>query len=196
MQGETYLPISYVAEYAYCPRSSFLLLVDTPVYREENIYMQDGKTEHTHLEHEKIIKRGSTKLISALKVKSENFHLTGKLDYLKITSDGTYIPIEFKRGAKRESKAHHVQLALLALCLEEQFPSKLIKDAEIYFTGSKEKLNYIIDDETKSAAKSICECIWQCLPDPKQFQRVMNHSCIGCCFYDLCHEEMYELSNH
>ena len=195
MQGEIYLPISYVAEYAYCPRSSFLLLVDTPAYREDNYYMQDGKSEHTHLEHEKLIQRGSTQLISALKVKSEELRITGKLDYLKIISDGSYIPVEFKRGKKRESHAHQMQLALLALCLEEQFPENSVNEGEVYFTGSKEKISYLLNEDVKNEAKSICDYILRSLPNPEYFKRILNQKCTGCCFQNLCFEEDYELFN-
>lgn len=183
-------PLSFVAEYEYCPRSAFWLLTEAPRYRDENEYIQDGREAHEVLENNYFRSNKEKIVQSSVRVFSETYFLNGKIDVLEtIKATGEIMPIEFKRGKTRDNSMHKMQLFLSAICLEEMFPKKIIKTGGIFFTGDRKKIFFDITNEDKAKAKHLALEVWEKMQlgiHPKDFPMQKDERCNGCCFWDLC----------
>ena len=187
--NQIFLPLSFIAEYQYCPRSAFYLLIDTPKYRDENYYIQSGRQAHQKVDDGYVASKSSKKVESSVKVFSEKFGISGKVDILEFYKNGEIVPVELKRGQKRENETHQIQLALTALCLQEMFLQNIRKVA-IIFTNDRQRQEIILTAELLEKAKNIAHTIHQKVRDeiiPYNFPMQKDQRCVGCCFNSLCY---------
>ena len=185
-----FLPLSFIAEYQYCPRSSYYLLTDAPKSREENNFIQSGREAHQKVDEGYKASKQTKKVESSVRIFSEKFGISGKTDILEFYDNGEIIPVELKRGSKRTNSTHQIQLALMALCIKEMFPRNYVKQGAIFFTKDrqKEKINFSENllNEAKDIAKTIIVKSRNGF-NPKDFPLKKDNRCEGCCFYDLCY---------
>jgi CRISPR-associated exonuclease Cas4 len=184
------LPLSFIAEYAYCPRSAYYLLTDTPILRDENEYIQHGRTQHSIVDQGYERLKDSKKIESSLRVFSYEYKINGKADVVEFLNDKTIIPVEFKRGKKRENQMHKVQIELIALCLTEMFPDWKIKKGAIFFTDDRQKIFFDLTEKNfrnaAKLAKKVNDLASKTMIDPRHFPAKKDDRCDGCCFSDLC----------
>jgi CRISPR-associated exonuclease Cas4 len=186
----TSLPLSFIAEYKYCPRSSYYLITDTPKSREENNFIQSGREVHQKVDEGYKASKSSKKIESSVRIFSEEFGISGKIDILEFYENGEIIPVELKRGLKRINSTHQIQLALTALCLHEMFPKNHIRQGAIFFTKDRQKEKIIFSAELLDEARNIALNIILKTKNglnPKDFPLQKDGRCDGCCFYDLCY---------
>jgi CRISPR-associated exonuclease Cas4 len=79
-----------------------------------------------------------TAALNTLPVFSERLGLAGKCDIVEQRPDGSYFPVEFKVGRRREFENDDAQLCAQALCLEEMF-SVTIPRGAIFHAQSKRR---------------------------------------------------------
>ncbi len=113
-----YLPLSYIAEYSYCQRSAFYLLVDEKKYRDENIFIQSGRQAHQKVDEGYSANKSHKKVESSFRVFSNKFHISGKVDILEFYQNNEIVPVELKRGTPRQNYIHQIQLALTTICMQ------------------------------------------------------------------------------
>lgn len=184
------IPVSFVAEYAFCPRSAYYLLTDIPRYRDENEYIQNGRFVHQKVDKGYTFHKKAKKIVSSLHVFSEKFGLSGKVDYVEFFEDGEIVPVEIKRGKKRNSKMHQMQLALLGLCLKDMFPKLEVARGAVFFSGDRQKMWIPLTDDVLLAAVNLANEVNQKDQvglDPRNFPMRKTLGCKGCCFYHLCY---------
>ena len=184
------IPLSFIAEYQYCPRSAFYLLTDAPKLRCENDYIQSGRQAHEKVDAGYSGSKSSKKVESSVRVFSEVLGINGKIDILEFYKNNEIIPVELKRGKARENQMHQIQLALTALCLKEMFPEKIIKKAAIFFCEDRKRQEILLTDDLLAVAKNIALEIHQKIQsglNPKNFPMQKDQRCNGCCFYDVCY---------
>ncbi len=185
------IPLSFIAEYAYCPRSTYYLLTDAPRVRDENTYIQDGRAAHRVVDKPYTRHRNALRVQSSLRIYSRQYGISGVVDVVEFYPHNVIVPVEFKRGKKRTNPAHRQQLALQALCLREMFSSSHLTYGEIFFTGDRQRKRYTLgDDEQKEAivlADAVYKRLQKDLLDPHDFPQHRDARCDGCCFRDLCY---------
>lgn len=184
------IPLSFIAQYEYCPRSAYWLLTDAPRSRDENVFIQSGRQAHAKVDDGYSRTKGAITFNSSVKVFSEKFSIIGKIDVLEFHPNNEIIPIEFKRGKKRENLTHKIQLALAAICLKEMYPKSKIKRGGIFFTEDRHKMLFDFTDELLAEAKEIAENVTKKANsslNPNDFKPCKDKRCQGCCFYDLCY---------
>ncbi len=184
------LPLSFIAEYEYCPRSAYYLLVDAPKSREENNFIQSGREEHQAVDEGYKASKSSKKIETSVRIFSEKFHISGKTDILEFYQNGEIIPVELKRGKVRHSSTHQIQLALMALCLREMFPENKIEKGAVFFTQDRQKEEVLFSEELLKKAENLANMVFEKTmnsPKPRHFPRIKDSRCQGCCFYDLCY---------
>jgi CRISPR-associated exonuclease Cas4 len=187
------IPLSFVAEYAYCPRSAYWLLVDAPKVRDENVYIQDGRAGHQPSDAGYVVARKDKKCTSGMRVFSDELGISGKADMVEWNKDGSLSVIEYKRGKLRHNRMHDMQLALLALCLEEMFPQKKIQRAQVYFFQDKKRREVILSFELLKKARVLTEEMrvkMQTDLSSKEFPRKKGEHCQGCCFQSFCFDNV------
>jgi len=184
-----FIPLSFVAEYEYCPRSCYYLLVDAPKLRDENQFIQSGRQSHQKVDDGYKASKSLRKIETSVKVFSEKFHISGKTDILEFYANSEIIPTELKRGKIRQSSMHQMQLSLMALCLREMFPQNKIKKGAIFFTQDRQKKEIIFTEKILEKARNLAQMVFSksinC--NPKNFPKFQDSRCKGCCFYELCH---------
>jgi CRISPR-associated exonuclease Cas4 len=183
------IPLSYVAEYLYCPRSAYYLATDAPKYRDENLYIQSGRQVHLKVDQPYIRSKNSKKIKSSFRVFSDELGIIGKADVLEFL-ETSIVPVEFKRGKIRNNDMHDFQIALIVLCLREMFPDYSIMNGFIFYAEDKKKREIKFTDRQlisyKKTAMDIVKNFETNLV-PKSFPMHKGEGCKGCCFYDLCY---------
>jgi CRISPR-associated exonuclease Cas4 len=187
-----FLPLSFISEYQYCPRSAYHLLTDAPKLRDENNYIQSGRQAHEKVDEGYKASKSLKKIETSVRVFSKEFHISGKTDILEFYPNGEIIPVELKRGKTRYNSMHEMQLTLMALCLQEMFPENKIEKAGIFFTQDRQKKELIFTPDLFLKAKNLAKEVFEKTTsglDPSSFPRMKDERCQGCCFYDLCYLE-------
>lgn len=186
------LPLSFIAEYEYCPRSAYYLIVDAPRSRDENHFIQSGREAHAAVDEGYKTSKSSKKVETSVRVFSEKFHISGKTDILEFYPNGEIIPVELKRGKARHNSMHHIQLALMAICLREMFPENKIERSAIFFTQDRQKEEIFLSEELLNKARNLAEMVFKKTstnPHPSTFPAIKDERCNGCCFHHLCYIE-------
>lgn len=184
------LPISYLSEYAYCPRSAYYLFIDAPKLRDENVFIQSGRHAHQKVDAGYIHSKSAKKVQSSFRLFSDRLNIIGKADIVEFYHDGKIIPIELKRGKKRANIMHQIQLALMALCLKEMFPPAKIDQGAIFFTEDRQKQTVLFTQELLEEAEMIAKTVVEKAKKrliPTDFPMQKDTRCQGCCFFDLCY---------
>lgn len=195
MNRDDYIPLSYIAQYGYCPRRAALLMLEQ--CWNENEYTAQGRSEHENVHDSRIEKRDDIIKLYEIQLCSDIFKLIGKSDCIEFTENkkGAYIqefngyydiyPVEYKHGKLRKEKEYNMQLCAQAICLEEMYNCKISKGA-IFYIGSHRRCEVIFDEqlirETKMAAEELLrisknELIPKPNPSPK---------CKKCSLVDIC----------
>jgi len=185
-----FLPLSFIAEYEYCPRSAYYLLTEAPRLRDENNFIQSGRQAHEKVDEGYKSSKPLKKIETSVSIFSEEFHISGKADILEFHQNGEIIPVELKRGKTRHNLTHQMQLALMALCLREMFPENKVERAAIFFTQDRHKEEIILSPELLEKAKILANTVFTKTNsglDPRDFPRMKDDRCQGCCFYDFCY---------
>lgn len=102
--------------------------------------------------------RLTPKIISEMKVFSDELKLTGIIDQVHIYGDD-YVPFELKTGRTPKEgiwPSHRIQIAAYSLLLEEKLNRK-IKEGVVMYLDTKEKRNMSINPYIRDEVKRIVE---------------------------------------
>ena len=126
VERETF-PISLLNDFLFCQRRAALKAIEG--LRGTNEHTVFGAIAHEQADvtgYETV--KGVT-LLRALPVWSERLGLSGRCDIVERHSDGSLVPVEFKKGRRRKFDNDDAQLCAQALCLEEMFGLDIPKGA-------------------------------------------------------------------
>ena len=176
-----YLPISQVAEVAYCPRNFYYRAVEKVDLTDAQ--MARGSIAERKRETRATIMREGKLQVRAVTVSSETLGVIGVIDVLE---EGEFpCPVEYKTGSADEGLYERVQLCLQAMCLEDTL-GRPIPYGYLYYAGSRRRVavdfDHILRDKT-------LECIAeaQCLLDsPARPEPVNDWRCPGCSLLPIC----------
>ena len=113
------LPLSLLNDILYCRRRAALKVVEG--WRSGNEHTARGDIAHEHADFAGYEVAKGVKLLRALPIFSDRLGLNGKSDVVEQRPDGSFFPVEFKIGKRRQWENDDVQLCAQALCLEEMF---------------------------------------------------------------------------
>ena len=130
--AEEITSFSALDQYVFCQRRCALMHV-------EGIWSDNEHTAKGTIQHKNADERGArSEMPAALPpLYCEKYGLNGKADIVEVRAD-ELIPVEYKKGEKREFDSDNIQLAVQALCLEEMFQTE-IKRGFIYHAASKRR---------------------------------------------------------
>ena len=147
MDEEEYLPLSWLSQYAYCPRRAALLLNERQW--AESADTAKGRDEHRRAHDRRVERRGEQLTLYEYDVYSERLRVLGKCDRLEAQRDeqGCRIPaadfpvrlypVEYKHGAVRDEAEYHIQLCAQAMCLEEMYGTCISSGAIFFITAHR-----------------------------------------------------------
>lgn len=173
------LPISSVADFAFCPRSFYLRhfcgeRVETPV-------MCAGRIHHR-------IHRmagGSGVLYFDIPVASERLRLRGRLDAV-YAKWNTWVPVECKFSQTETVRdSHRLQLAAQAVAIEET-TGRSVLAGYIQFLPHGRLLCVAIDDELRRALQRAVDQMWEIVPARTPPPERHDGRCWWCSMRPVC----------
>lgn len=183
------LPISALQHYAYCPRQFALIHIEQSW--AENRYTAEGRILHERVDSGVAETRGDVRFERSVLLRSQRYHLNGKLDLLEVHPGGRYIPVEYKRGKPKLLDWDRIQVCAQALCLEEMRSVHVDKGAIWYWELRRREevmLNEALRRTTLAAIQS-CHALIEQGATPKP--TVDEKRCKACSLRALCRPERF-----
>lgn len=188
---EITLAISALQHYAFCPRQFALIHVEQAW--AENHFTAEGKVLHERVDSGESETRGLIRSERGIRIQSEKWKLTGKMDLLEIhqTDPIQYFPVEYKRGKPKVEDWDRIQLCAQALCLEEMRNIQITAGAIWYWEVRKREhiiFNEALRHQTMHAIDEARTILAQgSTPPPiKEKKR-----CQACSLFDLCEPDIF-----
>ena len=192
----TYLPVRMVNEWVYCPRLAWLMHVEGEWADTEDT--EHGRQVHTRADTpsgrlaqaEELERREDiTARIRAITLASDRLGLIAKIDMLDV-EEGRVGVIDIKKGrrphvAKSAYEPERVQVCLQAMILEDN--GYEVKDAALWFAGSRERVPVELDEELRAAALTAASEMRLAIaagrrPPPLEHSR----KCVRCSLAGIC----------
>jgi CRISPR-associated exonuclease Cas4 len=186
---DDFVPISALSHIYYCERRFALIHLEQSW--EENRFTAEGKILHerVHMKHHE--SRRFFRQEYSMAVRSLVFGLIGKCDlveiwYSKNKNVKKVVPIEFKRGRKKESDVDRIQLCAQILCLEEMFELP-IDTGQLYYLQEHRRNEICVDNMLRKRTIALIERI-RMLRDAGVTSKAEyeKHKCDNCSLVDIC----------
>lgn len=178
------LPLSLLNDFLYCQRRAALKIVEG--WRSANQHTARGDIVHEHADlpgYE--VAKGAT-LLRALPVFSERLGLNGKCDIVEQRPDGSYFPVEFKVGHRREFDNDDSQLCAQAICLEEMFGVTVPRGA-IFHAQSKRRREVEFDADLRTRTEQAVADLHRLLAVESVPPAVyIEGRCEECSLFEIC----------
>jgi CRISPR-associated exonuclease Cas4 len=176
------ISISALNQYVFCPRRCALMHV-------EGIWSDNEHTAKGTILHKNADERGyetarEAKCLRALPLYSEKYGLNGRADIVEIHA-GEMIPVEYKKGKRREFDNDNIQLAAQALCLEEMFRI-VVKRGFVYHATSKKRREVLFDETLRRETVNTIENVRRLLQTQTIPAAEYKPRCHGCSLYGTC----------
>ena len=147
------LPLSYINQYAYCPRRFWYMYVQAEM--AENVHVLRGIVNHEHVNEPGYQTQPSGVIAHRrVHVYSYTLGITGICDLVEEAADGTLAPVEYKQGQQGKWTNDQAQLCAQALCLEEM-TGKTIPRGAIFYFGSRRREEVPFTLELRAATEAI-----------------------------------------
>lgn len=180
------IPISALAQYAYCPRRCALILLEGQW--EDNEYTLRGARAHENVDIPDGLLREGVWVERSLPVWSERLGLSGRGDVVEFV-EGVPYPVEHKVGSKWPKelarKAAEVQLCAQGMCLEEMFGVRVPAGA-LFYKASRRRLEVAFTPELRAEVERIVAEVRRLLEQDQLPPPVADARCPNCSLIDTC----------
>ncbi|MFV0389573.1 MAG: CRISPR-associated protein Cas4 [Pyrinomonadaceae bacterium] len=174
--------ISSINQYEFCPRRCALVLIEG--VWADNSHTLAGALIHNQVDTSGYETRRGVTLLRALPLFSHNLGISGKADIVELHGE-EYVPVEYKKGAKRKFVNDDMQLAAQAMCLEEMF-STSVKKGYIYHAKSNKRRKVLIDAKLREKVLAAISNIRTMLTSEKVPSAEYSKRCDECSIYSFC----------
>jgi len=187
----TYIYLSALQHYAYCPRQFALIHI-------EQVWAENYFTAHGNLLHERVDscepeQRGNVRYERGVAAISHQLRIKGKLDLLEIEGNPAekYFPVEYKRGKPKVEDWDRIQLCAQALCLEEM-RGITIEEGAMWYWQVRKRQPVKFDEALRSSTLAAIENAHELMssgktPPPTNEQK----RCRACSLTDLCEPDSF-----
>ncbi|MCB0044310.1 MAG: CRISPR-associated protein Cas4 [Caldilineaceae bacterium] len=185
MMMDDYLPLSYVNQFAYCPRRFWYMCVQSEM--AENAHVLRGVQNHRHVDAAGYATDATgTRAHRRLYVISHELRLRGICDLVEEAEDGTLMPVEYKQGRRGKWNNDQAQLCAQALCLEEM-SGRPVPQGQIFYFGSRRRQEVTFDPALRELTRTLVAAMHRTLAHdvipPHTDKRAR---CRGCSLIDIC----------
>lgn len=180
---EELVMISALEHYSYCPRQCALIHVEQVF--DENLYTLRGRRAHERADDPGSTLEDGLRVERGLPLFSERLGLIGKADVVEFGFDGTPYPVEYKHGARRQTRHDDIQLCAQAMCLEEMLGRGVPRGA-IYHHSSRRRREVSFDGELRSLTGETVRAVREMLASGSVPPPVADARCPKCSLYDAC----------
>ena len=195
MDEEQTLMISALQHYAYCPRQFALIHIEQ--IWEENRFTAEGRVLHERVDSGVAEQRRGTRFERGVLLRSEQYHLTGKMDLLEIEQGDPpqYYPVEYKRGKPKVEGWDRIQLCAQALCIEEMRGIP-VEEGAVWYWQVRKREPVMIDTSLRNATIEAIEAAHALLASGKTPPPIEDKKrCRACSLVGLCEPDAFR-SDH
>lgn len=197
------LPVSQLAEFAYCPRLFYLQHVEGRW--EDNVYTEEGKEVHRRVdrldhvlpdpqppdEEQQEPETGDERptISRSVSLSSERLGLSAKLDLVSTAADEA-VPVEMKRGRvpdvpERSWESDRVQLMAQGLLLREH--GYRCDHGVLYYAGSKTRVDVPFDGALEARTLELLAEARRAADSPHPPDPLENSpKCVACSLNGIC----------
>ena len=180
-------PLSLLNDFLYCQRRAALKAVEGWRGTNEHTVVGDSVHEQADVSGYETV-RGVT-LLRALPVWSARLGLSGRCDIVERHSDGSLVPVEFKKGKRRKFDNDDAQLCAQALCLEEMFGQEVPRGA-IFHAKSKRRREVEFTADMRRFTEQAIEAVHQLIEAETVPRAVYKPQCSECSLFEGCMPEI------
>ena len=182
------LPISALAQYAFCPRRAALMYLEHEF--EDNAHTAAGTLSHEIVDDPGSNKRGLVSIEDALPIFSDRYGLVGKADRVEFYDNVPY-PIEFKLGHRSRAQENLIQLCAQSLCLSEMFEVD-VPEGAIYHTTTRKREVVIFSEELHKKTLSTIAAVQSLFTSRVTPPGKLEKKCDGCSLRRICVPELFD----
>lgn len=181
--SETYMPLSQINTYVFCPRRFYYESVEG--HQIINAHVEEGKIKHEHVHTEMKNRRKGDKTISHRQyLVSDTLGVSGYTDLVE-EKNGVPYPVEFKKAGMGNWLNDQVQLCLQGMLLEEK-TGVSIPHGYIFYIGSKRRRKVPFDAELRETTRRYLNEARALLASRKIPKPVHDNRCNGCSMRPVC----------
>ena len=148
--SETYIPLSQINTYVFCPRRFYYESVEG--HQVINEHVEEGKIKHTRVDKEmKDRNERGVKVSRRQYLASDILGVSGYLDLIE-EKDGVPCPVEYKKAGTGNWLNDQVQLCLQGMLIEES-TGTAVPHGYIYYIGSKRRRKVAFDAELRQISQ-------------------------------------------
>lgn len=181
------IALSLLNDYLYCRRRAALKAIEEYRGANEHTVLGDIVHEQADIPGYETVK-GVT-LLRALPVWSERLGLNGKCDIVERHPDGSFVPVEFKKGKRRKFDNDDAQLCAQALCLEEMF-SQDVSKGYVFHAKSKRRREVAFTGNLRRFTEKAVEDVHRLIEEGRVPQAEHEPRCSTCSLYEHCLPEV------
>ena len=176
------LPISLVAEHAFCPRAAWLAHLAGAF--QANEFTVEGELLHARVHGGGTSQQKGKRQWRHVAVGSARLGVTGYVDLVEDTGEHLVV-VEHKRGRARERRSDLIQVCLQALCLEEMTRRPVAQGA-IFYSGSARRVVVSIDPPLRREARNEVMALRATLAQRAPPPATQGPRCQGCAVSGAC----------
>jgi CRISPR-associated exonuclease Cas4 len=177
------LPLSLLNDFLYCPRRAGLKIIEG--WRAENEHTVRGDIVHEHADLPGYEVAKNVTLLRALTVFSDRLGLSGKCDVIERHADGSLVPVEYKKGKRRQFANDDAQLCAQAICLEEMFGIPVSRGA-VFHAESKRRRDVEFTPEMRSLTEQAVNELHRLLDAEQAPPAQFKPACEECSLFNIC----------
>jgi CRISPR-associated exonuclease Cas4 len=181
--GAETLALSLLNDFLYCPRRAALKGIEGLRSENEHTVLGDLVHEHADLPGYEVAK-GVT-LLRGLPVWSERLGLSGRCDVVERQADGTFTPVEYKKGKRRAFDNDDAQLCAQAMCLEEMSGRRVERGA-VFHAASKRRREVEFTPELRALVEHALVELRSLLASQRAPAAFLKPACEECSLYTSC----------
>lgn len=182
MNQSEYIPIAALNQYSYCPHRCWRMFCAGEFV--DNHYTIEGTSLHDRVHTLGEGHREEIWQVRAIWLKSETYGLIGKADLIE-ESQGSWYPVEYKRGNTGEFNNDELQVVAQALCLEEM-TGKPVTRGYIYYAQSHQRQRVEITADLRQEAIATIAAVCTLLETGKMPPPIYTKRCQGCSLSQQC----------
>jgi CRISPR-associated exonuclease Cas4 len=156
IDSDTYIPLSALQHYLFCPRQCALILVEQAW--AENRLTAEGRVLHEATSQIGAEKRRGVRVVTAMPLASHRLGVSGIADLVEMHKDdqGGWrpFPVEYKRGKPKSHRADEVQLCAQGMALEEMFQVTLTEGA-LFYGETRRRVTVPLDAELRRLTEQV-----------------------------------------
>lgn len=185
---DSLIPLSALQHLLFCERQCALIHIER--VWEDNYFTISGELFHNRVDEVSREKRVDKIQEFGLPIRSLQYGLIGKADSVEFYRNKqgeltTIIPVEYKRGKKKDENCDRIQLCAQAFCLEEMLQFSVLKGF-LFYGKDRKREEVLIDDKLRIQTAMLSTRLHELILSGLTPKARITSKCKSCSLGNLC----------